>query len=658
MSSPHSRLVLVVMLALVLAGLLLAPGAGAAGVADDAGAEWRLEQPAPPETSTGAEASGEPVPLGRIGDVEFDGPNRGALITAGNGAVPAGVWVYNGACEGEGASATCAPGWHELANVCGASDHAAVDAENVGHGRIVWAGPEEFWTISDGRTGQAVVNGEAPPLEDNTLCRFAINGATGRWEVAKSYASLAFLASSYQPMSAGACLGSEDCWFGGELLPAPQVGSFQLHWNGRTLTPEPFLAEGHKVGDMSAFEGSIYESVRLEQGDRIVEKQGRVGEEPALHVTGAEGAFEPVLGLPLLEPGEFPTALDFLHLSSDESALWGAASPALKTPEKSKPAGVTVVRYSKVQYSSEKHEYVEAEQPSWVQIVGPCPSGASLCEDEPPLQNPFQPDVVQSIAAEPQTNSAWIALAPENASSPALEASVARVSTDGTVSDRLELPEGKADPRGAAETIVCPAEHDCWMATTQGWLFHLSTEAERDHPDPSSEAAFAGGYLITERPRDEGVPNEISTSFIEDTSSLEESAPPPPIKPVLEEPFARVTLPLLSNLRTRLIHGTTLELSFNLSVKARLRLIAKRHTKVVAKTPSRTFAAGNRSLLLKLSVHQWPTKLKLETHALAPLKTVSTRESGSATNTVSTSLRFPDTHQLIEASPLGSDLLP
>jgi hypothetical protein len=660
MSSRHPLAAVAAALALIVLGVVCA-SAGAAGLSDDAGAEWRLEQPAPPEPSVGVEASGQPVPLGKIGDVEFDGPNRGALITAGNGStVPAGIWVYNGKCEGDGPSATCAPGWHELANVCGASDHAAIAPGNVGHGRIVWASPEEFWTISDGRTGQALeTNGSAPPLEDNTLCRFAINRGTGRWEVAKSYASLAFQASSYQAMSAGACMGSEDCWFGGELLPAPQVGSFQLHWNGRTLTPEPFLAEGHKVGDMSAFAGHVYESVRLEQGDRIIEKQGKVGEQPSLHVTGPEGGFESVLGLPLLESHEFPTALDFLHLSSDENALWGAASPARETPEKSEPAGVTVVRYSTVRYSTVSHEYVEEEEPSWTQVVGPCPLTASGCEAEPPTQNPFQPDVARSIAAEPRTNSAWIALAPESSQDPTLQASVARVSADGTITDRLELPEGKANPLGAAETIVCPGEHDCWMATTQGWLFHLSTEGERDDPDPNTEAAFAGGYLITERPPDEGVPNEVSTAFVEGSSGLEESPPPPPVKPVLMEPFATVTLPLLSNIHARLVHGSTLQLSFHLSVVARLRLIAKRHMKVVARTSSRTFKAGNRSLLLKLNVHQWPTKLSLQTHALAPLKTVSTRESSSSTDTVSTSLSFPNTRQLLDGgSLLGSGLLP
>ena len=87
-------------------------------------------------------------------------------------------------------------------------------------------------------------------------------------------------------------------------------------------------------------------------------------------------------------------------------------------------------------------------------------------------------------------------------------------------------------------------------------------------------------------------------------------------------------------MHTRLVHGTTLELRFHLAVKARVRLLAKRKRKVVASTPTRTLAAGNRKLLLALDRRRWPTKLDLKTHALAPLPLVSTRSPG--TNTVGT----------------------
>jgi hypothetical protein len=679
MISARTAVALLSVLALSIVGGSLAPCAGAEGLKDDEGAEWRVEQPAPPEPPAGVERATVPVGLGRISDIEFSAPDRGALITAGNGStVPAGVWVYNGTCEGQGQSASCANGWHELATVCGASDRSARSGLLVGRGRVAWATPDEFWTISDGRPGQAANSkGELPPLEDDTLCRFALSQATGEFEVVDSYASPAFQSNSYQPMDAAACITPSDCWFGGEALPAPQIGAFELHWNGRTLTSEPYLSEGHKVGDIAAFAGRLYESLRLEPNDPVLKQEGHVGEVPALHlVEGVSSPFEAVLELPLLAVGEFPEALDFLHLSASEppaseppssehgDALWAAAGPR-EPPKGSIAGGVSILRYSKIQYSSESHEYTEEGAPSWTQVVGPCPSLTGKCEPEPPKLNPLPDDVVNAIAAEPATNSAWLALdSQQDALEPSTtaDASVARVSADGTISDELQLPAGgeQHSPKGAAERIVCPAAHDCWMTTNQGWLFHLSTEEERDHPEQNGEPAFSGSYLITERPPDEGVPQETPDTLPEEESVQggQPSQGAEPVKAVPTEQFARVAVPLLSDVHTRLLHGTTLDLSFHLSVKAKVRLLAMRHASVVARTPMRTLKAGSRSLLLQLNVHHWPTKLDLQSHALVPLKTVSTRETGAETDTVTSSLAFPDARGLSHSELLGSGLLP
>src|SRR5262249_41452525 len=153
----------------------------------------RFEPVLAPKLAGGPE-SNVPIPLGKVGAIEFWAPNRGLLITAGNPpTVPPGVWAYNGR------------EWHELAEVCGASD-----------GRIAWAGPEEFWTISDGRPGQVGIEGGRPPLEDNTLCHFDAGQVVG------SYASLAFRLDSYQAMHAAGCLSPSDCWFAGDVLPNPE----------------------------------------------------------------------------------------------------------------------------------------------------------------------------------------------------------------------------------------------------------------------------------------------------------------------------------------------------------------------------------------------------------------------------------------------------
>jgi hypothetical protein len=605
----RSGLALVLALALALASLaaiaLFATAAHAAPLTDDGNAEWRLEQPLPPPLPSGAQPE-VPIGLGRIGDIEFWAPNRGALITAGNGStIPPGVWAFNGVQ------------WHELATVCGATD-----------GRIAWAGPEEFWTVSDGRPGQAAnpANGAPAPLEDNTLCHFAAPCPGCALQVVASYASLAFESSSYQPLHAAGCSGPSDCWFGGGLLPEPQVGAFQLHWNGRTLTAEP-SPQGHVVDDMRLFGGRLYESVRLAPEDRVTDPEPTAAALRRINPEGVQPTFVPLTpGVPEYAPKEFPTALDFLHLGADAEALWGAASPASELPEGSKPAEVTVVRYAGGR---------------WSQVVGP---------PETPQEDPFGEDVVNSIAAEPGSESAWIALdTPADAASPSpsTPALVARIAADGTVSDELELPvsgETAGDatgPKGAAEQLACPAPHDCWLTTSQGWLFHLSETEAALAPDPDA-AAFAGP--ITYRPPDEGVPQVVPDAPPVDDSGLTEEVPQITVEkgPSETEQPAQVREALLSDLHSHVRDRTTLELRFHLAVKARVRLVAKRHRQVVARTAISTLAAGSHTLLLRLDPHRWPTKLDLETHPLAPLPVASTRGAGN--DTVSTeSLVFSNT---------------
>ncbi len=609
---------------LLLAVLALALGpqvasAGAEGLADLGGAEWRVEQPEPPTPPPGVEGSNIPIGLGRIGDIEFFSPNRGALITAGNGStIPPGVWLYNG------------ERWRELSTACGATD-----------GRIAWAGPDEFWTISDGRPGQALVNGERPPLQDNTLCHFAPppGNPTGQLEIVASYASPAFQTISYRAMHAAACLSPSDCWFAGDALENPEIGAFQLHWNGSSLEPEPYLPEGHAVMDMREFEGHLYSSVLLLENDRVVTV---LRHPPPLHLLDEEGAtstWEGIAELPLYEEGEFFAALDFLHLSSAGDALWAAAGPALENPKGSLEAGVTVVR---------KPEGA----PAWTQLLGP--------ETTPSGLDRFPGDVVDAIAAEPGDEGAWIALDTEvDAGSeepdPGAHAQIARISADGTISDELTLPSGEEPfgPKGAADKLACPGPHDCWLTTTDGWLAHLADAGERQ-VQQDGDPVFSSVEPIVFRPLDLGVPQLPPDAPPIDDSGLSETPPESTeaAKPVPVNPFAAVTVPLLSGLHSRLLHRTTLELKFHLSVKARVRLVAKRRRSVVASTPNRIFDAGNRSLRLRLDAHRWPTKLSFQTHALQPLKTTTTREAGPGGNSVSTSLAFPRTSTLIEAGLL------
>jgi hypothetical protein len=584
----------------LLTGLawLIGPVASACATEEN-GASWRLEPIVPPPVAGLPEAT-TPIGLGKIGDVEFWAPNRGLLITAGNPpTVPPGVWAYNGVS------------WHELATVCGATD-----------GRIGWAGPEEFWTVSDGRPGQALTEGSPPPLADNTLCHFSAGAVVG------SYASLAFRPSSYQVMHGVGCLSSSDCWFAGDILPLGQVGSFHLHWDGSSLTAEP-NPQGRAVLDLRKFGRRLYESVRLTESDVIVPPES--GIEPSVLHTIAPSGVSPTFtllhpeseigqSLPVYGPEAFPTALDYLRLGADEESLWVAADPTSPTPEGSAPGEVTILRQT---------------EGVWSQILGPGsdPLGGNPFTKYLTKEHEQSNELVRSIAPEPGSEAAWLALDTKGDAerpSPLAHAIVARISADGTVSEAQTLPSPAEEangigPKGGSERIVCPAQNDCWLTTTQGWMFHLSDEGHR-HLSQDNDPAFAG--LITYRPLDQGIPAIVPDAPPVDDSGLpgEQSAASsePPTRP----PETRIPVALLTHMHARLVHGTTLELSFHLAVKARLRLVAKRKARVVASTPRLTFKAGNRKLLLSLDRRRWPTKLDLQSHALAPLPTVSTRSSG------------------------------
>ncbi len=624
MISPHRIPLLLVALALVLA---IAP----AGARAQAGGspEWHLEQPQPPPPppSVPRDETPYPIGLGKIGDIEFRAPNEGLLITAGNPpTIAPGVWWYDGAS------------WRQISTVCGGTD-----------GRVAWAGPDEFWTVSDGLPGQAGSEpGKLPPLADNTLCHFA--APAGKLEVVASYATLAFQPTSYQAMHGAGCIGPSDCWFAGEPLPRGQRGAFQLHWNGSSLTAEP-NPEGRAVEDMVGFEGRLFEGVRLTAKDLITpEEEERLfaGEASVLHIINPIGAANqfvfPRIGVPHYAPEEIPEALGFFHLSAEESSLWGAADPALPVAN---GAEVTVIHDS---------------EGLWTQLIGHGSDAegknpftkfnAGEIAEEPGrgTQNEYVNSIAAEPGGEPGGESAWLAISSErNAGLGSVApAMVARISAAGTVSERQTLPssieaqEG-VGPKGAADIVVCPAVEDCWLATTQGWLFHLALGGYPEVTDPAFPPL---GEPITYRPYNG--PQIVPDAPPEDDSGLKEEAPDyggtfaEAKVPAIE---SKVAAPLLTDLHSRLVHGSTLELRFHLAVKARVRLLAKRDKRLVASTPMRTLAAGNRKLLLRLNPHEWPTKLSLQTHALAPLPTSTVKESvggpehgGGASNTVSTGL--------------------
>ena len=80
-----------------------------------------------------------------------------------------------------------------------------------------------------GQTSESAENRQPPPLEDNTLCHFAGGQVVG------SYATPAFQADSYQRDARRRLLRSLRLLVRGRPSAEPQIGAFQLHWNGSAL---------------------------------------------------------------------------------------------------------------------------------------------------------------------------------------------------------------------------------------------------------------------------------------------------------------------------------------------------------------------------------------------------------------------------------------
>ena len=127
--------------------------------------------------------------------------------------------------------------WHRLATVCGGTGDTM---------RIAWAGPAEFWTVSEpSRPRQG---------SGTALCHFK-DGV-----VAGSYSTADTASDPYRQMNAAACRAPDDCWFGGIGSRDPtgsRVGAFHLRWDGTALRTVYNGASGRGVSDIEAI-GSGY----------------------------------------------------------------------------------------------------------------------------------------------------------------------------------------------------------------------------------------------------------------------------------------------------------------------------------------------------------------------------------------------------------------
>jgi hypothetical protein len=487
------------------------------------------------------------VPLGAPGDLKFWAPNRGLLSIEGNDTIPRGLYSWNGGS------------WHQLATVCGGPGDTA---------RIAWAGPREFWVVSVPslpRAGSGLA-----------LCRFKDGQVVGSWSTRVD------ASDPFRQMMSATCDGADDCWFGGvgsQDALGERVGAFHLHWNGTDLE-SVYGPQGRGVTDMQFHDGALYESTLVGRSPENRTEPVDLAEPESfphlLHtVAGDTFANDPFEPAPL--PGVPVDGAELLALDSDGANLWAVGGGAASGS--SAPADGAV------------------ERP---------PLAARLVADsfqELALRGAaFGPtDRFGDVAAIPGTTAAFATVVPfADRHSTNSKATVARIEADGTTT-LTRLPAAGAG-RGSAARIACPAPDDCWLATWAGWLFHYSEGT----PLPlDTDPAFQGTIEFR--------PNESAEQFIPDRLPVDDSqlfAPPPLELTPNVTPAARVKRlpPLLKRVRSRL-RGLVLTVSFTVTRRARVRLLAKRGGRTVAATPLRVFAPGRRSLSLRLSRERYPTRL-------------------------------------------------
>ena len=502
---------------------------------------WRLEQPPPPE--------GAPfkVPLGAPGDLRFWSPNRGILTVEGNATIPRGIFSWDG------------QSWHQLATVCGGPGDTA---------RIAWAGPTEFWVVSEPslpRRGSGLA-----------LCRFKDGQVVGSWSTRVD------AADPFRQMMSATCDGPDDCWFGGIGSQDPlgeRIGAFHLHWNGTDL--QTFYGpQGRGVSAMEFHDGELFETTLVGRSPENRTEPVELAEpEPVprlIHRVGDLGfendPFEPapVAGVPA-------DGTELLALDSDGTELWAVGGGAASGP--SAPLGGAVAR-----------------PPVAAHLVGDAFQQVELTGAD------FGPtDRFTDVAAIPGTDEALAAVVPfADRRSVNSKATVARIAADGaTTTTRLPVA---GSGRGSAAQVACPAQNDCWLVTWAGWLFHYSdgTPLERD-----TDPAFASTIEFR--------PNESAEQFIPDRLPVDDSqlfAPPPlELTPNATKPQrVRHLPPLLKKVKSRL-HGLVLTVTFTVTRRAAVQLLAKRGGRTVASSPRRVFAPGRRSVSLRLSRDSYPTQL-------------------------------------------------
>ncbi len=507
------------------------------------------------------------LPLGAPSDIGCEALNRCLLSTDGgvSGFGPS-TFSFNG------------QSWRQYASVCGATGD---------YGRIVWAGPSEFWLITD----------PSPPFgqihQGESLCHVA-NG-----EVVGSYSSLTVQGAAenvYFKLNSGACLAPNDCWFGGdyaELSGGLREGAFHLHWDGQVLKPV-YAPQGRAVTDLVAFDGEFVESVVVgaRQNDAVNPFNLTTPEaEPRLLHTVAAGssddtAFSNVEFTPAPVDGAPAAATELYALATNGFAagaadrVWAVGGGAMSGPgaDGTNPF--------------DRGPFVATRQSGgeWTEI--PMPEGMFSADEQ-----------FVDVTAIPGTDRALAAIV-DGAIGPTYAGTYSEVvwlDANGQVEREVV-----STTRGTIRKLACTSATACWGVTAEGRIMRLLDPAD---PPLAVDQDPAFTTTITYRP------NEVAEQAVGDNPPIDDSllfAPPEPTDDqATESPPAKRLRAAVGNVRSKL-NGTRLVIRFRVVRKVRVTITAYRKRKVVARARSRMLGKGRHRLTLRLSRDRWPTRLKLK----------------------------------------------
>lgn len=556
-------------------------------------------------------------PFGDPGDLQCWSVNRCLLMANGNQTFNDGLFAFTGDPVSGGSP------WRQLATKCGADDAA--------NGRVIWAGPAEFWTITKPSFTSAT------PPQDNrnglALCHFNNGEVVGSYSTRRAGTSEVPSADPFRKIFSGACTAPTDCWFGGiaSARPTglssgesdPPNGSFHLRWNGVKLSTV-YAPSLRGVSDIVADHGAgggFAESVFAGSGPGIA-LSDEFGIPPAFsplqeigqaanNASGFKnGNLKPVPvanpdlpgGPSLADDATEVIALDDGLPGTGGGLLWAVGGGANSGPSRDTTLDPDLADDSPVDRGP--FAAYRTTDGSWHELTMPL--------------GRYSPNTrFVDVASIPGTDQALVAVLPDNSGSllgsqttiVRIDASAATASpAAGIVDEPAGVFIGAAQYQGSVQKIECVSAVNCWAATTEGRLLRFS-EPSQPIPIDAGIGAGAFGTIITYRPN-EAIEQAVSDAPPADDSLLFAPPPAPELALQAETTVGRLKAAVRS-VKSKL-RGRTLTLSFRVVRPARVMVIARRNRQVVAQVKTRLLKPGSHSVKLKLSPKRWPTKLSMK----------------------------------------------